>query len=141
MTSRSPDTHRPLSYALLVHGAPYGHQAALSALRFARALAQRGHRVATVFFYHDGVHNASTLMSPPQDELSLQAGWRELHAQQGSALLVCVAAGLRRGLLDEAEAARHGKPAANVEPPFELTGLGQLVDAMFSHDRLLTFAP
>ncbi|WP_251978478.1 sulfurtransferase complex subunit TusD [Salinicola avicenniae] len=130
-----------MTYALLVQGAPYTHQAALSALRFGRAVVERGHRLKTVFFYHDGVHNASALMTPPQDEVHLAEGWRSLHRGQGTELLVCVAAGLRRGLLDEGEASRHGQIASNVAPPFELTGLGQLLDAMEHHDRMLTFSP
>lgn len=130
-----------LSYALLVHAAPYSTQGALSALRFANAVVERGHRLATVFFYHDGVHNASMLASPPQDEVHLVKGWKHLSAEAGTELLVCVAAGLRRGVLDDTEATRHGLPMHSLEPPFELTGIGQLVDAMLTHDRLITFAP
>lgn len=130
-----------MRYALLVQGAPYSHQAAHSALRFAHALIARGHRLETVFFYHDGVYNASRLASPPQDEPHLVDAWRRLHEEQGTALLVCVAAALRRGVIDEREAARHGKPGFSVEAPFELTGLGQLVDAGMNHDRLITFSP
>lgn len=130
-----------LNYALLVHAAPYSHQASLSALRFARTVVAGGHRLATVFFYHDGVHNASALMSPPQDEVHVADGWKALHAEHGVQLFVCIAAGLRRGLLDANEAERHGTAAHSVEPPFELTGVGQLVDAMLTNDRLITFAP
>lgn len=130
-----------LTYALLVHAAPYSHQAALSALRFAETVVAGGHRLKTVFFYHDGVHNASALMSPPQDEVHLADGWRRLHEAHGAELLVCVAAGLRRGVLDTSEASRHGLAVHSVEPPFELTGVGQLVDAMLANDRLITFAP
>ncbi len=130
-----------LSYALLVHAAPYSQQGALSALRFANAVVERGHRLSTVFFYHDGVHNASALMSPPQDEVQLADGWKRLHREGGTQLLVCIAAGLRRGLVDTGEAARHGLNSHSVEPPFELTGVGQLVDAMLENDRLITFAP
>jgi len=130
-----------LNYALVVHAAPYSHQAALSALRFADTLVTGGHRLTTVFFYHDGVHNASALMSPPQDEVHLADGWKRLHDDHDTQLLVCIAAGLRRGLLNADEANRHGLASHNVEPPFELTGIGQLVDAMLNNDRLITFAP
>ncbi|WP_110656451.1 sulfurtransferase complex subunit TusD [Salinicola halimionae] len=130
-----------MNYALLVHAAPYSHQAALSALRFADAIVTGGHRLAAVFFYHDGVHNASALMSPPQDEIHLAEGWKRLHEDHGTQLLVCIAAGLRRGLLNTDEANRHGLASHNVEAPFELTGIGQLVDAMLNNDRLITFAP
>ncbi|WP_458525670.1 sulfurtransferase complex subunit TusD [Onishia taeanensis] len=130
-----------MRYALLVQGGPYSSQAAHSALRFARAVIARGHCLGTVFFYHDGVYNAARLAAPPQDEPHLGDAWRSLHDEYGAELLVCIAAGLRRGLLDEREAARHGKAGHSLEPPFELTGLGQLVEAGFSHDRLITFAP
>ncbi|WP_192036990.1 sulfurtransferase complex subunit TusD [Halomonas sp. YLGW01] len=130
-----------MRYALLVQGGPYSSQAAHSALRFARAVIARGHRLDTVFFYHDGVYNAARLSAPPQDEPHLGDAWRSLHDEHGTELLVCIAAGLRRGLLDAREAARHGKEGHSLEAPFELTGLGQLVEAGLSHDRLVTFSP
>ncbi|CAM3970453.1 sulfurtransferase complex subunit TusD [Vreelandella rituensis] len=130
-----------MRYALLVMGAPYSHQAAHSALRFAQAIIRKGHHLDTVFFYHDGVHNASILMSPPQDELHMRNAWAELHEAHGTRLEVCIAAALRRGLLDASEAKRHAKTAHSVEAPFELTGLGQLLELQRQSDRLVTFAP
>ena len=47
---------------------------------------------------------------------------------------------LRRGLMSESEAQRHGKQVVNVAPPFELTGLGQLLELQQRADRLITFA-
>ncbi|WP_027966825.1 sulfurtransferase complex subunit TusD [Halomonas halocynthiae] len=130
-----------MRYAILLLGAPYSTQSSHSALRFAKALVSRGHKLETVFFYHDGVHNAARLMTPPQDELHLGDAWQQLHAEHGVALQVCIAAALRRGLLDEKEAARHGKQGVSVAAPFELTGLGQLIDAGLTCDRLVTFGP
>jgi tRNA 2-thiouridine synthesizing protein D len=130
-----------MRYALLVQGAPYSRQAAHSALRFATALLARGHTLDTVFFYHDGVYNAARLAAPPQDEPHLVDAWCALHAEHGTQLQVCIAAALRRGLLDEREASRHGKSGYSVEPPFELTGLGQLIDLGLGSDRLVTFSP
>lgn len=130
-----------MRYAILLLGAPYSSQASHSALRFARALVIRGHTLETVFFYHDGVHNAARLMTPPQDEPHLGDAWQQLYAEHGVALQVCIAAALRRGLLDEKEAARHGKQGFSVASPFELTGLGQLVEAGLNYDRLVTFGP
>ncbi len=130
-----------MRYAILLLGAPYSHQAAHSALRFTRALVERGHVVAGVFFYHDGVQNAARLAAPPQDEPHLVDGWAALHAEHGVPLQVCIAAALRRGLLDEREASRHGKSGHSVAPPFELTGVGQLVDLGLRCDRLVTFGP
>ncbi|MGC3874377.1 sulfurtransferase complex subunit TusD [Halomonas sp. GXIMD04776] len=130
-----------MRYALLVQGAPYSHQASHSALRFAAALIDRGHRLETVFFYHDGVYNAQRLATPPQDEPHLVDAWCRLHHEQGTALLVCVAAALKRGVIDERESHRHGKQGHSLAECFELTGVGQLVEAAMTHDRLITFSP
>lgn len=129
-----------MRYGLLVMGAPYSSPAPHSALRFAHAVIARGHRLAGVFFYHDGVHNASSLMAPPQDELNLNEAWLELHRLHTVQLDVCIAAALRRGLMSESEAQRHGKQAVNIEKPFELTGLGQLLELQQRSDRFITFA-
>lgn len=130
-----------MRYGLLVEGAPYSTQAAHSALRFATALIAKGHCLVSVFFYHDGVYNAARLAAPPQDEPHLYDIWCRLHRDHGVMLHVCIAAALRRGLLDEREAARHGKSGHSVAAPFELTGLGQLIDLGLNVDRLITFAP
>ncbi len=130
-----------MRYVILLMGAPYSDQASHSALRFARALLARGHRLEAVFFYHDGVHNAARLAAPPQDEPHLVDAWASLADEHGVALQVCIAAALRRGLMDEREADRHGKEDVSVIPPFELTGLGQLVDLGSRCDRLVTFGP
>ncbi|MDQ7730186.1 sulfurtransferase complex subunit TusD [Halomonas sp. SpR8] len=129
-----------MQYGLLVMGAPYSSPAPHSALRFAHAIITRGHQLAGVFFYHDGVHNASSLMAPPQDELNLREAWLELHQYHDVALDVCIAAALRRGLMSESEALRHGKQAFNIVSPFELTGLGQLLELQHRSDRFITFA-
>lgn len=129
-----------MRYALLVMGAPYSSQAPHSALRFARALISRGHTLDSVFFYQDGVHNASFLMTPPQDEDNLYQQWLSLHDESGVKLDVCIAAALRRGLLSHTEAKRHGQPSYNVAAPFELTGLGQLLELQQRCDHVITFA-
>ncbi|WP_252108785.1 MULTISPECIES: sulfurtransferase complex subunit TusD [unclassified Halomonas] len=129
-----------MKYGLLVTGAPYTSPAPHSALRFAHAVIGAGHTLTGVFFYQDGVHNASSLMSPPQDELNLREAWASLHRDHATTLDVCVAAALRRGVLDHAEAKRHGLTQHSLEAPFELTGLGQLLTLQKSCDRFITFA-
>lgn len=126
--------------ALAVHGPPYASEAATTALRFARAAVAAGHAIPRVFFYHDGVHAASALTVPPQDEPSPQPGWVELAEQHHIELAVCIAASLKRGLVNEEERDRYGLPAANVHPAFVIVGLGQLLEAIASADRFVTFA-
>ena len=72
-----------MEYGLLVMGAPYASAAPHSALRFAKAVISSGHQVAGVFFYREGIHNASQLMTPPQDELNMREAWVALHQEHG----------------------------------------------------------
>ena len=44
-----------------------------------RALAiAKGHEVMRVFFYHDGVYNATKLTEPPQDDRHIVNRWSAL---------------------------------------------------------------
>lgn len=128
-----------MKFAIVVHGAPWGSQAALSALHFARATLAGGHSIYRVFFYNEGVYNGNALMAPPQDETDIHAGWSTLAAEHDVELMVCVASSLRRGILDATEADRYEKPAHNLGDAFVIAGLGQLVDAALNADRLVAF--
>ena len=126
--------------SIVVHGAPQSSQAPRSALRFAECALARGHQIHRVFFYHDGVLAAGGLGVVPQDEEDVHAGWAALGKAQGVELAVCIAASLKRGMLNEEERARYGLPAAAVHSSFAVVGLGQLIDAIAASDRFLTFA-
>jgi len=126
-------------FTLVVHSAPYQSSSAASALRFACAVLAAGHDIHRIFFYRDGVHNASALASPPRDEQNLPAAWQALAEEHDLDLVVCIAAAVRRGVLNEEEARRYEKPAANLAEGFELSGLGQLVEASIKSDRVITF--
>ncbi|MCY1175138.1 putative sulfurtransferase DsrE [compost metagenome] len=53
--------------------------------------------------------------------------------------VVCIAAALRRGVLNPEEARRYERPAANLAEGWELSGLGQLHEAAQMADRLVSF--
>ena len=42
-------------------------------------------------------------------------------------------------MLDHTEASRYEKPLGNVEAPFIISGLGQLIDGTINADRTMTF--
>ena len=109
------------------------------ALRFAEAALAGGHEVTRLFFYQDGVHSASANVVAPQDELDIAAQWRGFIAAHQLDAVVCIAAALRRGVLDETEANRYQRPAANLPAPWALSGLGQLHEAAQVADRLVCF--
>jgi len=129
------------TFALVVHAAPYSSQASYSAYCFAKAIVSQGHKLVRIFFYQDGVHNASLLTSPPQDEFDLNLAWQQFANDHQVELVVCIAAALRRGVLNAEESQRYQKSASNLAPEFTLGGLGLLVEAAVSADRLINFGP
>jgi tRNA 2-thiouridine synthesizing protein D len=127
-------------FAIVVRAAPYASQAPLSAYHFCRAALESGHEILRLFFYEDGVLNASANIVPPQDELQLPQAWQQLIEAHGIDAVVCVASALKHGVVDAREAERYGLPAPSLLPGFSIGGLGQLVDASIKADRVLTFA-
>lgn len=130
-----------MKFALIVTAAPHQSQAARAALQFTRAALAAGHGIARVFFYFDGVSIGSSFVVPPQDSTDVATEWQALSAEHEIELAVCIAASLRRGLLNTEEAGRYEKSGANLRQGFTIVGLGQLVDAMIDADRCITFGP
>ncbi|MFN3237468.1 MAG: sulfurtransferase complex subunit TusD [Pseudomonadales bacterium] len=128
-----------MNFAITVMAGPQSAQAPLTALNFARAVVAGGHQLSRVFFYEDGVYTANTLSAPPQDEPDVTRAWSEFAAEYDIDLVICVASALRRGVLDETEADRYDKTAANIADGFVISGLGQLIDSALNADRLVTF--
>ncbi len=128
-----------MKFAIQVNEGPYQHQAADSAYFFAKAALEKGHEIFRIFFYHDGVNNATRLTTPPQDDRNVVERWAELGGHYDLDMVVCVAAAQRRGVVDEGEAQRNGKDATNIHPRFRISGLGQLVEAAIQSDRLVVF--
>jgi len=128
-----------MKFSVAVYAPPFSSQTAYSAYKFVRAALEHGHAVERIFFYHDGVYNGTLLSTAPQDEFDLCNAWRELKRSHSLDLTICVAAALRRGILDASEAKRHERPASNLPPEFDLSGLGQMIDAAVTADRHITF--
>ena len=128
-----------MKFAIQVNEGPYTHQASDSAYHFTKAVLAAGHEVFRVFFYHDGVNNATRLTTPPQDDRNIVNRWSKLAQGSELDLVVCVAAAQRRGIVDEGEAKRNGKDSTNLAPGFRISGLGQLIEAGIQADRLVVF--
>ncbi len=126
-------------FAITVHGAPFSSSAALSAYRFAEAALEAGHEIPRVFFYHDAVRTGDGFTVPPQDENSVVDRWAELSEKHSVELAVCIAASLKRGVLNDEARERYEKSGANLHPAFTIVGLGQLIDAIVGADRFISF--
>lgn len=125
-------------FSLAIYSAP-SSQSSRSAYRFAESLIAEGHTLLRVFFYHDAAYQGSQLHCYPQDETDLTPKWQLLANTHKVDLVVCIAAGLKRGILDAQEADRYAQPHGNLAEAFNLSGLGQLVDATVHSDRVVTF--
>ncbi|MBM7061805.1 sulfurtransferase complex subunit TusD [Pseudomonas sp. UL073] len=127
-----------MKFAIALFSPPHA-PSSRRALRFAQAVVDGGHEIVRLFFYQDGVHSASASIVAPQDELDAAAEWRSFVSGRQLDGVVCIAAALRRGVLNDEEARRYERNAANLERPWELSGLGQLHEAAQLADRLICF--
>ncbi|WP_028470065.1 sulfurtransferase complex subunit TusD [Neptunomonas japonica] len=126
-------------FSILIYGSAHNSQSAHTAYRFADSALKAGHKIHRIFFYGESVHTASELSAPPRDEQNIHQLWKELAQAHELDLVVCIAAALKRGVMDKAEAKRHEKGSFNSQAPYELSGLGQLSEAAIISDRLITF--
>ena len=102
-----------------------------AALEFAVAAIAAGHEIERVFFLREGTQCARVG--------SVATRWTRLARQHAVELSVCVSGAARRNLFDDLGASQHGAVAGNIAPAFAVSGLGLLVDAIASADRVLTF--
>ena len=127
-----------MKFAIALFAPPHA-PSSRRALRFAQAVLAGGHEISRLFFYQEGVHSASQTVVTPQDELDLSREWSDFVREQQLDGVVCIAAALRRGVLNQEEADRYSRSAANPGQDWELSGLGQLHEAAQLSDRLICF--
>ena len=128
-----------MKISIQVNEGPYQHQAADTAYQFTKAAIAAGHEIFRVFFYHDGVNNATKLAVPPQDDRNVAQQWSDLSKEHDLDMVVCIAAAQRRGMMDVDEAKRQGFEDNNLIEGFRISGLGQLIEAGVESDRLVVF--
>ncbi len=92
-----------------------------TAIDYVRSALVDGVNVIGIFFYQDGVLNASKELSLPSDEYQAISQWSSLHSEYNLALHVCVSAAEKRGLTDELT---DNNSETNIHPAFTLSGLG-----------------
>ena len=124
---------------LMVSGGLFDSQAGYHAWRFCRAALDAGQCISQVFFYQQAVTQSSNLAAPLADEFDATAAWRQLHADHDVALVVCISAAEKRGVLGAEQADELGKQASNLDSAFTIAGLGSFYAASFAADRTVTF--
>ena len=128
-----------MKFNILVCEGPYTHQASDTAYQFSNAALNAGHEIVRIFFYHDGVYNASRLTAPPSDDRNVVSRWIELSERHGFDLAVCIAASLRRGILSPQSAQHYGKDVSNLSSSFKVAGMGYFFEGSIMADRTIVF--
>lgn len=118
---------------------PAHSPSARRALAFAQAVVEQGHTVERVFFYQEAVYLALDTAVLPQDEQDQSKAWQHFVQTYQLDAVVCIAAALRRGVLDASEAQRYQKTTSNLAKGFVLSGLGQWHEAVQLADRAIWF--
>ena len=120
--------------------ADYAKEAAEHALEFIEALLLRDHSVERVFFFHEGVYHGLNSKVPAQTQhaTDLRPRWAALRTQNIE-LAVCIASGIKRGVVDAVEQQRYDLPSSTLVSDFTLVGLGQLIAAIEGADRYIEF--
>jgi len=126
-----------MKFAIQINTGPFSRQATESAYYFTSAAIQAGHEIHRVFFYHDGVYNANDYALPPRDDRNPQQLWIDLAHQHQLDMVICVTSAMRRGIVSDQQSSSG--LSANLAEPYQISGLGQLIEAAMIVDRLIIF--
>lgn len=127
-----------MKFTIAIYSPPQS-PASRRALHFAQAVLANGHQIERLFFYQQGIYNAVSSIVTSQDEFDVHLAWQHFIQANNIDAVVCIAAALRRGQLDAGEAKRYKKLAATIMSPWQLSGLGQLHEAIQESDRFIRF--
>ncbi|MGX5913891.1 sulfurtransferase complex subunit TusD [Aliidiomarina sp. Khilg15.8] len=125
------------SFTLLVqHGPQQGHHS-YSALQFAEAALQKGHRILQVFFYGDGVLHGNAIAHQPGDDQDISALWAKFSAKTEVPLVICATVAARHGVVAANELESFN--AGNLATGYASGGLTEYTEALASSDHLVQF--
>ena len=117
-----------LTYTILVSAAPLSKPGNQSALNFCQALIAKKHAINSVFFYQEGVLTANKFIDFTSNEAHPSKAWQQLARDYNINLAVCIGASARRGIVTAIRANE-----------FKAVGLGHLMEAMRTSDRIIQF--
>jgi len=104
-----------------------------TAIDYIECALKKGVEVLGVFFYQDGVLNASTHLSLANDEYQSTRQWQRLHKDYALPLYLCITAAEKRGLSDDL----GDNKQSNINNEFILSGLGELVELSSKAERVV----
>ncbi len=128
-----------MNYSILITSSPQFIERHLTAIDVARELLAHGHSLTTIFFWQDAAEIALISRQAPRNEIDIQARWLSLGREYNLELAICIASGLRRGVMNKSEAERHELLSETIKEPFSVQGLGSLIEQRSTVDKRLEF--
>lgn len=123
--------------SIFLNQSPFTYNSHLQAMDYIRSLPDT-EQLERVFFYQDATLAGLKNQQPIQGQASIMELWQQLASDRGFALQSCIANSLRRGIFNGEEAQRYDRQA-NLADQFELTGLGEMAEAVIGSDRIVQF--
>lgn len=122
----------------------------ITAIDYINNAIKAGVSVVGVFFYQDGVLNASANIAIPNDEYQIHKQWQKLKEDHQVNLHVCITACEKRGLSDDIDGeltnnaslsaiSKSNISQSNISQYFTVSGLGELVELTAKSDRMVQF--
>lgn len=112
--------------------------AAVSALRYCRALVAEGQKPHLIFFYQSGVLLAQNNHCHGHGEYSVTQDWQQFIQNNTISAAVCTASAIRRGVFD-AHTADQYQQSITLAEPFQLAGLGTWAEAVRQSHKIISF--
>jgi tRNA 2-thiouridine synthesizing protein D len=126
-----------LRYTLILTHSPSQLESNNTAQELVAEIIAAGDHIDRIFFYQDACFAGLESQVPGQGLVTSFLGWQQLNEKYQVPLQVCIANGLRRGVLNEAEAQRY-QASPTLHSSFTLVGLGELAEANQQSDRIIT---
>lgn len=123
--------------SLLITAGPES-PAAVSALRYCRALVTEGQKPHLIFFYQSGVLLAQSNNFHGAGEYSLAHDWQQFIQTETIPAAVCTASAIRRGVFD-AHTAKQYQQSITLAESFKLAGLGTWAEAIRQSHKIISF--
>ena len=120
--------------AVVVTTPPYDN-VTTTAINIIKAALANDKRIIGVFFYKQGVLNASKHLALASDEFQPQQHWQHLASQHNIPLYLCSTAAEKHGLLVEEN--DNKDEFKLIDSAFNIAGLGELVALSTQADRIL----
>lgn len=122
-----------------IHSCPINTPNSFHALEFAKQAIIENHEILQVFFYGDGVYNASNLRYFAEDEVNITEQWQKLHNQHATELNCCINSSIKRGIIGKKEQQQYNKNTNNLAEHFQITGLATWIKLSRQVDRIIQF--